>query len=270
MNETKYLLICLVIVSCSSKNGFRLKNEYNLQKSVKSIEEVRYYAAKDDDGITKGQLSGYSLMSFDAWGNILLRREFDSDKKLIKKFQNEYDYQNSTYKEFEFKNNDSLNIYSVSDYSIDSNKRISSEVHYLANGNVLFESELTYDSNGNKTKEIESENGNQTIIEWINIYEEKQLVERKEYLNGNDKFSKTIFKYDDLGNVVKKIWINQQGETVFNDSFEYDKFRNVTAKLSEKSRQTFTYEYDQNNNWIKRIEYINDTPWIITERKLEY
>lgn len=270
MKKLKYLLLSFLIVSCSIKKGFLLENDYNLQKSVKSIEEIRYYPTKYSDSIIKGELSGCTLLEFDKYGNISSRKEFDSNKKLTKRFINKYDYQNLAYQEFEYKDGDSLNIYSESNYSIDSNIKISSVVHRLSNGNILFKSEFTYDSMENTIKEIEFENGQKNIIEWVNIYDGANLVERKEFLNGSDECSKTLLEYDSLGNVSNKKWINRFGETVFNDSFKYDDFGNVITKLAKNNKQTFHYEYDKHNNWTERIEYENGKPWIITERKIKY
>lgn len=270
MKKLRYLIIPLLIFACSTKNVYLLENEYNLQKSVKLIEEIRFYATIKVDSIVKGPLSGYTLLEFDKWENVTSRKDYDSNKKLTKKIINKYDYKNSTYKELEYKNGDSLNIYSESYYSIGSNMKVSSVVHSLTNGNILFEGQFFYDSNNNKIKEIELENGNQTIIEWINIYDGIKLIERKEYINGSDEFSTTLFEYDSHGNVSNKKWINSLGKTVFNDSFTFDEFGNVTAKLTKNNEQTFHYIYDKNNNWIVRIEYENGNPWIITERRIQY
>lgn len=270
MKKLTYLIISLLFISCSAQKKILLESTFNLQKPTKSIEEIRYYTSPINDSISKKKISGYSLYEFDNSGNLTLRKEYDSNKKLTKKNITDYDYKNLIYTEFEYKNEDSLNIYSKSDYTVGTNMKASSVVHHLSNGDVLFESEFTYDSKKNKVKEIELENGHQTVIIWENIYDGKNLIERKEFLNGSTKFSKTLFEYNNLGNLSNKKWINQSGKTVFDDSFEYDLFGNVTVNIQKNNKSTFQYKYDKFNNWIERIEYKNGEPSILTERKLKY
>ena len=58
--------------------------------------------------------------------------------------------------------------------------------------------------------------------------------------------------------------------------FEYDKFGNELNATSydendrESDKLSYTYIYDEENNWIEKVEFKNDNPKIIVQREIQY
>ncbi len=136
--------------------------------------------------------------------------------------------------------------------TIDANKNIIAKAKYKYKGDLQISKfydkseklirELVRDSNGNMIKEISArklyyEYDNENFL--VSIREKNKLSKniRYDYLN------------DEKGNVISiKKWKD---------------------KMLMKSCQ-FEYEYDKNNNWIKRIMYEDENPIVICLRKIEY
>ena len=61
---------------------------------------------------------------------------------------------------------------------------------------------------------------------------------------------KTTYVYDEKNNVIKKTYYNEKDEIQRSFNFEY--------------------EYDNNDNWTKRVAFILDKPGAISIREYEY
>ncbi len=112
-----------------------------------------------------------------------------------------------------------------------------------------------------------------------NILEERYFTQ-----TGNLSF-KILNKYDYKYNKVEVKYYNNSGKVSWRKKFKYDLAGNVIeSKLFESNRlalvSKFEYEFDQNNNWKKRVETrklydnffadnLNDNT-LITVRKIEY
>ena len=64
--------------------------------------------------------------------------------------------------------------------------------------------------------------------------------------------------------------------TILNSFSEYDENNNMTVQNwydkdgKHKHQTSFTYVYDENNNWITKKRYSNGELGFIWERKIEY
>lgn len=84
------------------------------------------------------------------------------------------------------------------------------------------------------------------------------------------------FKYDEKGKIVERSKIKSDGTVEHKLSFIYDDKENkieedrFNSKDSLNYKWTFKYQYDSQNNWVKRIDYNGTTPEFISEKVIEY
>ena len=108
---------------------------------------------------------------------------------------------------------------------------------------------FTYDSNGNITERINSENGFKI---------------------------KTTYKYDSKGNQVEETEFDASGKPVSKIISAYDEKGNPTEQtfLDKDDRlqthSVFTITYDQQGNWIRKVQNNNNRPVTITDREITY
>ena len=148
--------------------------------------------------------------------------------------------------------------------------------------NCFFDSSLfftsKFDDNGNEIECIETNNN----IKYKDIYkydDKGNRIEEAEYVSGDSLSHIKTYKYDDKGNKIeeKRIFYNsnEQWQNKFitykynekGDMIELNS-SNLEGKLSFKL--IFNYEYDKNNNFIRRTSYLNGTPNNIIEHEIEY
>jgi hypothetical protein len=133
---------------------------------------------------------------------------------------------------------------------------------------------------------FEMDNKRKHVLE-KRIYPIDSTVYATYHVSGNWKKDKkigksyyTIFKYNEYGNLIRReVYDVKYSEKfihvpTYTETYKYDNYSNIEiiTKTSERSRTEVKYQYtfDSFNNWVRRIEYENDVPDIITERKLIY
>ena len=88
--------------------------------------------------------------------------------------------------------------------------------------------------------------------------------------------SKTLTKKNKEGIEVEMIGYNSDGSLDYKYTFSLDDKGSIVESnifISDGSldyKSSDKYQLDENNNWIKRIEYNNEIPKYITERTIEY
>lgn len=75
------------------------------------------------------------------------------------------------------------------------------------------------------------------------------MIEDHQYSSNGNLNYKFTYEYDDKNNVIRQK--------------EYESDKNLADRK-------YTYEYDDKGNWIKQIKYINNAPYEIIERTIEY
>lgn len=108
-----------------------------------------------------------------------------------------------------------------------------------------------YDKNGNLIQK-DVYNKDKTLSYSVNYKYDgnNNITEKKEYSEGKTLESIEIMKYDDSGNLIE-----QKSFSAFTNS-------TMTVKYS--------YEFDNNHNWVKKNVFLNGKPNIIVERMIEY
>lgn len=131
----------------------------------------------------------------------------------------------------------------------DENGRLIETLEYKADS-LIKKTTYKYDTYGN---EIE-----------CNIYDSKGNLEgiyKTEYDSVGNKIEKKIYSKDKLFN-TKRFKYDSKESII--DEVTYDSNNKILDKT------TYTYEYDKQNNWIKRIEFVSSEPKFITRRKIVY
>lgn len=111
----------------------------------------------------------------------------------------------------------------------------------------------------------------------INMYDDlgQKIRDETYYFNMDCHLGEWEYKYDELGNLVEENqmtgWYIESKTT-----FKYDNLQNPIEKIKYDSdgkietKSTYKYEYDEIGNWIKRIDFIDDTPSFILTREITY
>lgn len=120
--------------------------------------------------------------------------------------------------------------------------------------------QIQYDENGNKEQSIEY------------IYNKHGLL-YKEILKDEvgNLTSEKIYEYNKDGfEVNRSIRGNSYTCTIKNDYNTLNDKVSTVIKARDKEVWTFSYKYDEKNNWIKRISYLNDKKKYEEIREIEY
>jgi hypothetical protein len=136
--------------------------------------------------------------------------------------------------------------------------------------------EFLYDQGGRNL--TEHHYSGSELIWVVNVLFDKQgnrLVEQNVNGNNGNTISKHKFSYDEHGNVLtEENWMHgsYSGKTIY----EYDQLGNPIKETNYNEKSlliseiTIKYEYDSQNNWIKRIKYRNSVPYTYSERDIQY
>ena len=90
---------------------------------------------------------------------------------------------------------------------------------------------------------------------------------------------KIQFEYDSKENIKKKVFTQYKEDDLDIEEYEYryDKKGNMTKEIYLKMIQDdirfekkFNYEFDENNNWIKLIKYVENDLDRVIERQIIY
>jgi len=273
MNKLRSVIIFLA--SLNSYGQSFLEVDFNLNGSIYSITQTDFEVTKDSNGnIIKGDTVDCSerIYVFDEHMRIMEEKfcmldflssykyEYDSDGKLIRRtdFENldrkyEYDNQGNQTRELMF---DSEGLMGSWTYKYDHNGNRIERNGYL--GESFVERWI-----------IEYDGGNRKVLEYM-VSEEPDntpTTERIEYeYDTKDKLVKTVSTDPDRKDravAVNTYHYNDQGDKT--KHYSMNGFHN-----SREVTKTYQYEYDKKNNWIKRIEFENGIPHVITIRVIEY
>ncbi len=272
------ILLLIALLGCTAKKKTDLQ-EMSVQGQVKQIIELQYLTVEKFGKVEKGDLyrqEGWDLiMNFDEQG-------YFSKVTHIDKQGNEVGYTDYLYNEqkqlIEVLNYDANGGFSDKARRIYDKKGRIYEVLLINSGDGLIGSvqldysdtthtvtETHYNSRGKlQRKEIRQLDKNEFPVE-TKIYdsENKLINHRKEAFDKNgERNTLTVF--------------SPEGETLMNVSFKYDKKGNLILQegTDEEGKpflpQRYEYEFDQQGNWTKKVEYVGDKSTSWTERQFEY
>lgn len=280
MKKIILIFTTILFVQCANQQQKNDLQKYNLNGKVKSCTQWRYKAVEKNGKIEKGdkiyaKRVNYQTL-FNERGNELERVIYLSDKKEYKYIM-KYD-ESECLIEIDVYSSEKLVGKVIFEY--DENKNNIEMKEYNANGKLQSKYTFEYSPNGNKIKE----NGYGVDGSYIGHkkkfkYNNEKLIEESTYYKG-DLVQKTVYEYKKgykLGNTKKYekdgSFMPTLAESVV---AKYDKNDNVTEKRIYYSENVlaylviYKYEYDKQKNWIKSTKYIDNIPYEIIERNIEY
>lgn len=276
----KIMLIVLSIfflTSCSNEEDNKSDlRKMNLNGKIKSLSENSYDANEKFGEPSKINVSKYNeTYLFNKSGNIIQKKTdgvvlpltkyiYDDENKLIEK--NIYESDGNLFQKIKFVHDDNFNVIEENHYDEQgnletkilnkydkSNKLI--EILQYNKDEKTFQNIIVYDSNGNKIKDTRYDKKENKIVrdEFYKYDENNNVIFNIQILNISDNLKSHIssyMKYDSYNNIVLDNWA--------------DKINSLKNSIKYK------YEYDSENNWIKKIEFNYDKPRKIIERNIEY
>jgi len=256
-----FLLLSSVI---NSTIGQRLNGK------VKSYRDT-YYSVYDKFGkIKKGPKLNDSIyydesVSFDQNGNIIQLIEYHTDGTVHSIFKGRSGFENNNIESIYVRLNPDI-IIEQKPFIIESLRYSwgeKYEMKYQNNiyglpveetifdlfGRELFKITFKRDEKGNSVEDIFSDGT-------VNQYKYDTKGNRTEWVfrSSNRYVIITTYKYDLSGNLIE-MNVNNSYKSTF--KYHYDNF-------------TYKYLFDDQGNWIERIDYENDEPLRIVERMIEY
>ena len=108
------------------------------------------------------------------------------------------------------------------------------------------------DEAGNRTDESLKTTDGELLKRDVKIFDEKsRMIELTNYDKDNVPYQKSICRYDERGNEAEFVIYNAENNEII-----------ATYKYS--------YVYDEIGNWIEQISVVNEVPYIVTVRDIEY
>lgn len=241
---TTALAVLSLVVGYSQTTKTDLQKE-NLKGKVKLIKEIAYRAIDKNGTVEKGKVLKYGTIftKYNEEGNKIEESYYDPDGELDDKYTYEYD------KEI---------LIEKKRFAYDG--RFDSKWIYTYNKNII------------EVNRYWAEGG--FVSRWVYIYDENKNLIKEEYYDLEETLSKTSkFKYDEKGNLTEEdIYLSESSKIIYT----YDENRVLVKESWYNSDggvfedKIYKYEYDSHGNWIQKIQYSDERPYYLTERKIEY
>lgn len=287
MTHHKYInlfastLLLLGAASCGNTVTTDLEDE-NLQGKVKSVLERQYMAVQQFDKVVKGDPYRPEQGAWD-----------------IKKTYNEKGYM-IEYLQLGIGDDDTVSVTSrVFDSIVPSRKLL--EITDNEKGEIIRYEVTKYNKDG-KPDTIATTDAFGTLQQMVLIsYERGGQKEVKSYFsnNGNLQYKQitildgeypiSVENYNSEGKLLgcrRDLWkkglrdstafFDEHGRALSRIGFDYDKYGNILNQhgIDENGDaikvETYEYEYDQQNNWIRCVYRVEGKPYFVIERTIEY
>ncbi len=149
---------------------------------------------------------------------------------------------------------------------------------------------LFLSTNGSLNQKLITEYLNDNLIEKLLFFDsEDELINTNEYIYNDDmKITNIIRKdlinnhhinysirLDAVGNIIQELGIDENKQEKYMTKREYDSYNNLLLESVEMDGfkifySRYEYEYDTNNNWIKRNEYDEKSHIQTVIREIKY
>jgi hypothetical protein len=231
------------------------------EKSGNAIEDNRcddnnYLIIYND----KGNAIEVSVHS-SGWRNEKKLFKYDNDRNLIE--LNIFDASNDLSGSYKY------------NYDVSGNKTGSK--YYGTDNSFKKRESYKYDNKGNAIEQIEYNSNDRLILRHVYKYDGKgNQVESSTYSSLASLEERYTHKYDDKGNRIETNAYDSNGNLESKGTWTYDKYNNpiqnnwFNKKGVLSSAYRYEYEYDQQGNWIKKIEFEKNVPQKVILREIIY
>jgi hypothetical protein len=159
--------------------------------------------------------------------------------------------------------------YYLSKYQYDNNGNIN-KIEEFENDSLTFCNIYQNDSLGRKLK-IETYGFGYKLKEIVNnVYNKSgNLTEIVKYNTDNKIISKIVYSYDIEGHLIEENEFIEDPKKYKQYNLKGDEILSVNEYIQDFI-VVYSYTYDNNNNWTKKITYYNGKPYEIEEREILY
>ena len=244
--------------------------------SIREVETVRVFGDRGhwlgDQNFREDSSTYYGLHPrYNQQGKILQKNQYNPKGTID--FQTLYTYdKNGKLEETQLYNGDKILEQRTRYQYNKTGTRIASYI-YGANDSLQEKHSYKFNANGKQVEwNVHNAKG---ILDPQTIYrynEENQMIESASYNYAGILYFKTVYTYDKKGAIVSSHSYSLDGTLHSQAAFVYDTSgHRIAETFEEKGRKTKnTYSYDEEGNWIKKMEYENGVPRFILERDLSY
>ena len=261
MRTLIYSFLVIFIMSCSNDQpDLNIQQtdwfKHGIRSEVKKSESLLSFNAQRPTDQQMIQTKIKINKIYDPMGRITLVEEWNEANELISSESYTYDNDgNLSICKYQSNGIEKLDRYSYKDGKVkiriefvNEKETQQCDFSYNKQGQLILEEEQMTDTEIKTTKQHQ--------------YDEKGLKSRTYVLNEKGAVSlKYEYAYDSKKNLFKENIFNAQDQIQYTIQYSYDAFNNLlhTATYSKQSEQpdiavTYTYEYDDRNNWTRRIQ----------------
>lgn len=222
----------------------------NLKGKVKSVKSITYQYINDNGKMQKGSpMTGFNtLVSYNIKGYKISGEQFSTDEKIIGSWVYIYEGNNLLRQVDVF--NQKKQVQEIMKHTYNSKTQKEDVNGYDANGVFTGKQIACYDEKGLKINELLLDSKENFLMKSEFIYDSKSNLSER-YIE--DKEGKKVvlkYVYDEKNNVIEENYYGNGGQLY--------------------GQKKFTYKYDNQGNWIERIEEIYGMSQVLTERKITY
>lgn len=222
---------------------------------------------------SEGKIDFKKVVTYDNKGNKLTENEIDEMGVRVKG-SFEYDDKNNLINKNTHFFDENLDTTTIFEY--DKKGNLIKQHFYIVGGGWRTEIYSKRSENGITIKEIQSKSWKEKEEKKILKYDDKgNVIEKSKYDAKGNLLERITYKYDTEGREIEVNWENPNGFLVYSKYIKTYNDRGIIAGVKyvypngNIEQYVYSYEYDNQGNWIKKVLYINDRP-SITERKIEY
>ncbi|OAD44552.1 hypothetical protein LPB303_11985 [Polaribacter atrinae] len=309
-------LLSIILFNCQNKTELRTdlqpiysdsKNALQGNNLYGKVEKIEYYKTTFQNTVNEDKPVLNKIEEYTDFGELKKVQYFDNYGELTQTNVIDYNKNQDFIKSVSINKSNESNIIQTSEYDTIKN---TSELSVFVNDTIDHKTTFYYGKNDYQIKRISIKGNDTTEVNLEYAFDNNdKIISSTQKEKGNDKSMTTnLFKYDNNNNLIessyKTEWIEMISETEWKDGrifkqtsytisadlkkhldniTEFDILYNPTnSKEYENSKLNrelkFTYEFDENGNWIKKNvsmkEHFNNSkefvPIYVDTRKISY
>lgn len=262
-----FLAYSIMCTNCFSQMDCR-RNDFGVKGEVRAIKSIEYYTIIENEKIKKGEsLEGNESMVFNANG--LIENKTTSSGY----FTYEYDENGNLERYYNYKYDSTLYDRTEIEYK---NGRIFKTESYASVGVIISEVVHSYDYlnrlEQRRTKLFNGEGLGDWSISDYTYLGQTEIIHTKLGLDNREHVF--IETEDSVLNTISTISIDASTDKYTKNIEKMNDNSDVIFHYSNNNEfvsvKTYEYEYDEFGNWYWRLTIVNDKPFKITERQIEY
>jgi len=187
--------------------------------------------------------------TYDAQQNLIIE-EYWTNENLNSKKIFVYDESNNEIEMTEYNKEGDLKNKTIYVYNKNEDVTFKNAVGYDASGKVDYIWNRRYDVAGNEIQN-DYRGGSYNSLTEKTYNDRNELIEERDLYSSNEPMWVKKFVYDELGNLIRETKVDYSSQ---NDDYE----------------KSYKYEFDEEKNWIKKVEYSKVHPVQIVLREIKY